>query len=71
LVERICVFGHDKNIDVLKFILNNNYNSDVCKLLKARTPSGVNGVVDSVRHLLQNYDDHNRDFVFQLTNAIL
>ena len=60
LVGRINNFIKDKDIDVLKYVLNNEYRRVIKLRLTKRIPDGTNGMIDSIRYLLNNYTDNNR-----------
>ena len=54
------------DVDIVNYIFDNKYNRSVQMLYKAKTPSGVNGVVDSIRDLFHEYNDNARNLVHML-----
>ena len=60
LVGCINNFIKDKDIDVLKYVFNNEYRKAIKLRLTKRIPDGTNGMLDSIRYLLNNYTDNNR-----------
>ena len=60
LVGRINNFIKDKDIDVLKYVLNNEYRKAIKLRLTKRIPDGM---IDSIRYLLNNYTDNNREIL--------
>ena len=51
LLGRVHKFSQDKNFSVIKYVLNNAYRLPVKRQLSFTTPSGVDGLVDSIRRL--------------------
>ena len=66
LLGRVHKFSQDKNFSVTKCVLNNAYRLSVKRQLSSTTPSGVDGFVDSIRNIIDNYTCDNRKLLYNL-----
>ena len=59
-LDRAGSYASSSNVHVLQYVLNKAYCNSCQRRLKAKTPIGVDGVIDSVRLLLPRYDNNKR-----------
>ena len=69
LLSRVHKFSQDKNFSVTKYVLNNAYRLSVKLQLSSTTPSGVDGLVDSIRNIIDNYTCDNQKLLYNLLRA--
>ena len=70
LVDRVWSLCDEHNVNMMKYILNNEYCSTIKQDLKTKSPMGVDGQIDSLRALFHNYNDHARNLAHQLINVV-
>ena len=54
-------FSRAENIDIVKYILNDDYVKRVKHDLSCHVQGGVNGIIDSQRCMFKSYTPYNRN----------
>ena len=58
LYGRVSSYCHDKGINLLRYVFNDIYSCEITRKLKHEhiVNLGTNGLIDSIRGLLTNYE---------------
>ena len=66
LLGCVSAFLKNHNVKVCGYLLGSNHTLSVLKRVRCVTPQNENGLIDSVRTLICNYNDKNRYMLKQL-----
>ena len=69
LFDRVSCYTRLQNIDLYKYLFNDKYCTAMTRELKLGVPNGVCGLVDSVRTVLNQYSNINRNNLKLLLKA--
>jgi hypothetical protein len=63
LVHRSNSYFNDNGFNLLRYLMNDKYRYSINKELKCWVPDGQDGLIDSIRSLCTNFDNHARDLL--------
>jgi hypothetical protein len=69
LLERVSSFCNQTNIDLMKYVFNDTYRNSKKCILQEHLPGGQNGLIDSIRYILNNYSYNNKKLLSIMLNA--
>ena len=69
LLGRVLKFSSENNINLAKYIFVNTYNRKIRPRVCHPTQVGVNGLVDTARYLLSDYNMHNNQLLQSILSA--
>ena len=61
LIGRVMEFCRAENIDIMKYVINDDYMKRVKHDLSKPVQDGVDGIVDSLRYMFRSYTPYNRN----------
>ena len=68
-VGRVYKFCDLYSINFTKYILKKDYNVCTRQRINSPIPNGTNGVIDTIRQLLSDYNDNNRSILNVMLKA--
>ena len=71
LFGRVCDHLQTNGItcDIVKYVLDDGYRSSVKNNMTKIVKDGTNGLVDSARYLIHDYNTENRNILHELLKA--
>ena len=63
LIDKVLSICNKQKIDFMSYVFNDNYRNTYKKNLQYQPVDGQNGLIDSIRFILNNYTSVNRNIL--------